>query len=155
MAVKLFCLRKFGKESDMKTAQINFRSMELGYKISSKLATSFARKEFGLKSPTIVAWHDKILSKTSPTELEGGGDHGRWHIYGETHGGELEVAVNGEYDFILADTADFEPYGPCPYVSVRDQNGTEMLCQISALHIPRSPSEEACITLDEWTSKLT
>jgi len=139
----------------MKAVQVNFRSMELGYDIASKLATSYARKEFGLRNPAIVAWHDKISSRMFPAELEGSSDHRRWHVYGETHGGELEVAVNGEYDFILADTADFEQYGPSPYVSVRDQDGSEMLCQISALRIPRSPSAAACVTLDEWTSKLT
>lgn len=139
----------------MKSVQVNFRSMDLGYDVASKLATSYARKEAGLRSPAIVAWHDKLSSRTFPPELEGNRDHGRWHVYGETHGGELEIAVNGEYEFILADAADFEPYGPSPYISVHDQDGAEMLCQISALHIPRSPSTEACMMLDEWTSKLT
>jgi hypothetical protein len=129
--------------------------MDLGYKVASKLATYFAHKEFGVRNPAIVAWHDRISSQKFPAEIEGCPDPTRWHVYGETHGGELEVGVNGEFDFIIADSADFEPYGPSPYINLRDQNGVEMLCQVSALHIPRNPSEEACMALDEWTSKLT
>lgn len=136
----------------MKTAHLNFRSMNLGYRVASKLAAYFARKEFGLRDPAIVAWHDKRSSRKSPPDLEGRADPMRWHVYGETHGGELEVAINGEYDFILAETADFEPHGPSPYVNVPGRDGTEMLCQGNAL---RSSGEGACTTLDEWTSKLT
>ncbi len=139
----------------MKTAHLNFRSMDLGYKVASKLAAYFARKEFGLRNPAIVAWRDRRSSRKSPPALEGRADPMRWHVYGETHGGELEVAINGEYDFILADTADFEPRGASPYISVQGLNGAEMLCQANVLRIPRRPGEDACTALDEWTSKQT
>lgn len=139
----------------MKSTQINFRSMELGYKVASKLAAYFAHREFGVRNPAIVAWRDRASSQRFPAEIEGCPDPARWHIYGETHGGELEVGINGEFDFIIADSADFEPYGPSPYVSRRDASGAEFLCRADVPRDPRSLGKAGCAPLDEWTSKLT
>jgi hypothetical protein len=138
----------------MKEVHINYSGMNLDYKVASGLAASLATKELDLSEPVMVAWHDKKDSRMSPV-IEGGDINTRWHDYGESHGGKLEVDINGEYDFIFADSSAFEPYGPSPLISLHDNHGNEYLCQINALRDPHNPSMEACVALDDWTSKLT
>lgn len=121
------------------------------------LATMAADQDLDIIDPVIVAWLDKKTARMSPV-LEGCAVETSWHDYGISHGGKLEVDVNSEYDFIFADSSPFEPYGPSPYVNLRDRQGNEYLCQANALrdpHNPKNPSKEACTRLDEWTSKLT
>lgn len=141
----------------MKTAHINHTGRDLDFKTASMLATLFADKDKDIIDPFVVAWRDKKTSRMSPV-LEGCAVETSWHDYGVSHGGKLEVDVNCEYDFIFADSSAFEPYGPSPYVNLRDKHGNEYLCQTNALrdpHNPKNPSREACTAIDEWTSKLT
>lgn len=138
----------------MKATHINYSGMDLDYRTASRLAATLADKDPNLIDPVMVAWHDKKASRMSPV-IEGANINTRWHDYGESHGGRLEIDVNGEFDFIFADSSAFEPYGPSPYVNLHDKNGNEYLCQIGALRDPHDPSKEACVVLDEWTSKMT
>ena len=138
----------------MKEAHINYSGMDLDYKKASVLAASLAENDKDIIDPVMVAWHDKRTSRMSPV-VEGGDINTRWHDYGESHGGKLEIDINGEYDFIFADSSAFESYGPSPYINLHDQLGNEYLCQINALRDPHNPSKEACVALDDWTSKMT
>lgn len=138
----------------MKEAHVNYSGMDLDYRMASKLASDIAERDRELKEPVMVAWHDKKLSRMSPV-IEGGNIDTRWHDYGESHGGKLEVDVNSEYDFIFADSSTFEHYGPSPYINLHDRQGNEYLCQINALRDPHNPSKEACVPLDDWASKQT
>jgi hypothetical protein len=139
---------------EMKSAHINYSGVNLDYKTASVLAASFADKDRDIIDPVMVAWHDRKASRMSPV-IEGGNLDSRWHDYGESHGGKLEIDINGDYDFIFADSSAFEPYTPSPYINLQDKNGNEYLCQINALRDPHNPSKEACVVLDDWTSKLT
>lgn len=138
----------------MKAAHINYAGMGLDYKMASVLAAALANEDPNIIDPFMVAWHDKKAATMSPT-IEGADVDTRWHDYGESHGGRLEVDVNGEFDFIFADSSAYEPYGPSPYVNLHDKCGGEFLCQTNALANPHDPSKEACVPLDDWTSKLT
>lgn len=138
----------------MKQAHISYTGMDLDYKKANVLAASLADSDDDIIEPVMVAWHDKKASRMSPV-VEGGDINTRWHDYGESHGGQLEIDVNGEYDFIFADSSAFEPYGPSPYINLHDKSGNEYLCQINALRDPHNPSQEACVPLDDWTSKMT
>ena len=138
----------------MKEVHISYSGVDLDYKIASGLAASFAARELDSGEPVMVAWHDKTASRMSPM-IEGGDINTRWHDYGQSHGGKLEVDVNDEFDFIFADSSVFEPYGPSPYINLYDKRGNEYLCQINELRDPHNPSKEACVALDDWTSKQT
>lgn len=138
----------------MKEAHINYSGIDLNYMKASALAASLADSDEKLIEPVMVAWHDKKAARMSPT-IEGCDINTSWHDYGASHGGKLEVDVNGEYDFIFGDSSAFEPYGPSPYINLWDKSGNEYLCQINALRDPRNPSKEACVPLDDMTSKLT
>lgn len=138
----------------MKAVHLNFSGMDLDYKKASVIASSLADKDLNLIEPVMVAWHDKKTSRMSPV-IEGGDLNTRWHDYGESHGGKMEVDINGEFDFIFADGSAFDSYEASPYINLHDQRGNEFLCQINALRDPRNPSQEACVPLDEWVSKQT
>lgn len=138
----------------MRHAHIDFTGMNLDYKTASHLAASFADNDREIIDPVVVAWQDKKSDRMSPTIADCDANTG-WHDYAVSHGGKLEVDVNGEYDFIFGDSSAFEPYGPSPFINLHDTRGNEYLCQINALRDPRNPSKEACVVLDEWTSKLT
>ncbi|MCE5180340.1 MAG: AF1514 family protein [Betaproteobacteria bacterium] len=138
----------------MKEAHINYAGIDLNYRKASVLAASLADSDENLIEPVMVAWHDKKAARMSPV-IEGCDINTSWHDYGKSHGGKLEVDINGEYDFIFGDSSAFEPYGPSPYINLRDKSGNEYLCQINALRDPHSPSEEACVPLDDMSSKQT
>lgn len=141
----------------MKTLHISHSGPDLDYMKASALAVLLADEDRDVIDPVMVAWHDRKASRMSPV-LEGCGIESSWHDYGMSHGGKLEVDVNGEYDFIFADSSAFETYGPSPYINLHDPQGNEYVCLVSALrdpHNPRNPSKEACTALNDWTSKLT
>lgn len=138
----------------MKEAHINYSGQDLDYRRASGLAISLANEDATLIDPVMVAWHDKKLSRISPV-IEGCDTDTRWRDYGMSHGGKLEIDINDEYDFIFADSSAFEPYGPSPLINLHDDRGNEYLCQINELRDPHNPSKEACVELDDWTSKLT
>lgn len=145
----------------MKTAHINYTGMDLDHQTARMMAAVFAEKDPELIEPVVVAWRDNKTTETSPA-LEGCAVETSWHDYGVSHSGRLEVDVNGEFDFIFADASPYETYGsdrPSPYINMHDQAGKEYICLTSRAshhpHHPHTPSGEACVQLDEWTSKLT
>lgn len=138
----------------MKQVQISFQGTHLDYRTASLLAMAFAHDGQGLRDPMVVAWHDKSAARMSP-DIAGADINTRWHDYGASHAGQLEVAVNGEYDFVFADAGEFPSYGPSPYANLSDRDGHEYICQISALRDRHVPEAGACVEVDEYTSKLT
>ena len=135
----------------MKDINISLSGMDMNYKMASVIANTIANQLNG-HEPVVVAWHDKTTSRMSPV-IEGADLNTRWHDYGESHGGKLEVSVNGDFDFIFADSSEFETLGPSPLVNLHDTIGNEYLCQISALRDPKHPNEEACVRMEGLATK--
>lgn len=112
------------------------------------LAFSLAEADSELLEPELVAWLDRPSTKASPV-LEGCGGPNGWHDYGVSHGGRLEVDVNGVASFIFAESSPFDSYahfGPGPYRNLRDAQGNESVCRAGGVD---------CVPLDDWTSQLT
>lgn len=132
----------------MKQVHLNISGIDLDYRSASVIAQSIA----GLseKEPTVIAWNDVRRHRMSPV-IEGA-DERRWREYGESHGGDVSVSVNGDFDFIFADAGSFEKLGSSPYVSVHDKQGHEYLCLAPALRDPANPKEGACFPIDETDS---
>jgi hypothetical protein len=122
--------------------------------MARELAAQRALLEPELGDPVLVAWHDRRAAMMSPA-IEGGDIDTRWHDYGESHGGRIEIDVNGDFDFVFADCAAFEGYGPSPYVNLSDTRGTKYLCQRGLLRDPHQPEHNACTALDDYTSQMT
>jgi hypothetical protein len=133
------------KEVIMKQVNVNIEGMDLDYKQANSIANDVAR--LFDKEPTVVAWHDKPHSRMSPV-IEGADIHSRWHDYGESHGGNVAISVNGDYDFIFADSGEFEELGTSPYISVQDDQGNQFLCRMGDLRDPKHPNLEACFSIE-------
>ncbi|MBI4742531.1 MAG: AF1514 family protein [Betaproteobacteria bacterium] len=138
----------------MRQAHIAYHAKDLDYPKAALLAATFAEKDLDVIEPLLVAWYDRKASRMSPV-IEGADLPTRWHDYGASHAGKLEIDVAGDYAFIYAESAAFDPYEACPYTNLHDPQGNEYLCQTGLLGDPHVPTKEACVALDEWTCKLT
>ena len=138
----------------MRQAHIARPAARLDYARAAHLAASLADEDKEIIEPVLVAWYDRKAGRMSPA-IEGADIHTRWHDYGESHGGKLEIDVDGDFVFIYGDSSAFDPYEASPYTNLHDAQGNEYLCQTGLLKDPHVPTEEACSPLDEWTSKLT
>lgn len=118
-----------------------FTGKHLDFNTASKLALAYARKE--IIEPFMVAWQDRNSSRMSPV-LTGCKSNFCWHDYGMTQGGKLELFVNGEYDFIFADSRNVEAGEPNPVTNIKDAWGNGYLCQLN-------PKDDA--TFEEWGCK--
>ncbi|MCG8429037.1 MAG: AF1514 family protein [Chromatiales bacterium] len=132
----------------MKQINISIDGMDLDYKSANAIARSLAA--MFEREPTVVAWHDAVHSKMSPV-IEGADVNTRWRDYGEAYGGKVSIDINGEYDFIFADTAEFVSLEKGPYISLHDKQGHEYLCLADKLKDPNNPNEDACYRIDEVT----
>lgn len=129
----------------MKHIELTIRGLPVDYQIANAIARSVARQ---LESdPTLVAWHDGPEGRMSPV-IEGADVQSRWQDYGESHGGDFAVSVNGDYDFIFADSSRYETLENSPYVALRDSRGHEFLCLAEHLRDPKNPRNEACFPLE-------
>lgn len=138
----------------MKQVHLTLSPKEIDYRKAVILANTVAEEDKEIGAPVLVAWYDRKAARMSPA-IAGGNLRTRWHDYGASHGGCIEVDVGGDYSFIYADGSAFEGYGPSPYVNLWDRQGNEYICQTNMLSDPHSPSAGACVAIDEWTSKLT
>ncbi len=77
-----------------------------------------------LTRPVIVAWKDDTNGKSAPAIPGGKGD--RWHDYGESNEGVLELEVGDAYHFIFTDADGFEE--PDINLATLDDNGTTFMC---------------------------
>lgn len=126
----------------------------IDYLAARNMAVRAAAQADDLEQPVLMAWHDGRRERMSPA-IEGADVRRRWRDYGASHCGCLEISVGGMYDFIFADGAPYDDYGPSPYLNLSDARGRQYLCTRSALHDPRTPEPAACDPLDDYTSKLT
>jgi hypothetical protein len=138
----------------MRQAHIEYSASDLDYSKAAKFAANLARKDVGLGEPVLVAWYDRRAARMSPV-IEGADLRTRWRDYGVSHGGRLEIDVAGDYEFVYADSSEFDHYEECPYINIRDAQGSEYICHARLLKDRHTPTNDACVALDEWTSKLT
>ena len=134
----------------MKTLKASQSLVASGSRFESarSLAFSLAESDSELLEPELVAWFDRLTGKASPV-LEGCAGPNGWRDYGVSHGGALEVDVDGGSSFIFAESSQFDSYahfGPGPYINLRDAQGNECICRVGG---------KDCVPLDDWTSKLT
>jgi hypothetical protein len=118
------------------------------FKAARALAFSLAESDSDLLEPELVAWMDRSTGMVSPI-LEGCSGPNGWREYGVSHGGRLEVDIDNDITFIFTDSSPFDSYehfGPGPFRNLRDETGEETVCLSDG---------SSCVSLDEWSSKLT
>lgn len=138
----------------MKQVQLGQSPMNIDYGKAMALADEAVSHDKDVAVPVLMAWYDRKSERMSPA-IAGADIRTRWHDYGASHGGQVEVDIAGDYAFIYADASGYEPYGPSPYVNLHDDQGNEYICQLNRLEDPHRPNQDACMAIDEWTSKLT
>lgn len=138
----------------MRRLQISPPGSTLDYPHAMALATAIVDEDKEVIEPVLMAWYDRQAGRISPG-IPGADVRTRWRDYGISHGGRLEIDVGDDFAFIFAEGSPFDPYEASPYVNLRDDQGSEYLCQINLLHDRHHPDAAACLPLDEWTSKLT
>ena len=130
------------------TQPLSSGSFAPSFESARALAFSIAESGNELIKPELIAWNDRTTAMASPV-LEGCSSPYGWRDYGLSHGGRLEVDVDGKSTFIFAESSPFDSYehfGHGPFINIRDVQGGELICQAGGVD---------CIPLDEWTSKLT
>jgi len=130
----------------MKQINISVNGMDIDYKTASVIARSVA--EQCEQEPTVVAWHDAKRHRMSPV-IEGADEHSRWKDYGQSHGGDVNISINGDYDFIFAESEAFDELGTSPYLALQDAQGNQFLCRMGDLRDPKDPSQEACFSIEQ------
>ena len=84
----------------MKDILISITGENLDFETARSIAFSLAGK--GNNDTSLVAWHDSITQKHSPScvrcEI---GDRPGWEVYGENHAGRIRIIFNDrQYVFI-------------------------------------------------------
>lgn len=96
-----------------------------------------------MAEPVIVSWRRL-----------GHADRNRdWAAYGRSHGGEADIQVGDDFEFIVMDSDAYESAHRLPLLAnLRDARGTEYLCLTPLLGRAATPGEPVCQPLDEWTA---
>jgi hypothetical protein len=126
----------------------DFPRPEMDFRQASLLATEAARENW-MQEPTILSWHRHSTQGMSPF-FDGANPNTWWEKYGEGNGGSLEINVGGEYDFVLMDSVDYETLGDMPLRNLGDDQGNLFVCYTRLLGNSSTPSQEACMPLDDW-----
>ncbi len=108
----------------MRHAHIAYLASDLDFGRAAWLAGTFADNDLTVVDPVLIAWYDRKAARMSPI-VEGADLRTRWHDYGASHGGRLEIDVAGDYAFIYADSSALAAGETCPSPCRRDQQGTE------------------------------
>lgn len=78
-----------------------------------------------MSDPVIIAWKDDKTNRFGP-QLPGASKD-RWHDYGESNGGTLELSVGDSFHFIFTEASGFdEP--DLNISSIPEDDGTNILC---------------------------
>ncbi len=106
----------------MKTIKIPVQHTATDFSQARQLAVEKSCET--LTKPVIVAWKDDNSGKFAPEIPGGKGD--RWHDYGESNEGKLEMQVGDAFHFIFTEAADFDE--PDLNLVTLEDNGTKFLC---------------------------
>jgi len=131
----------------MQDINLSVQGIDVDYLTARAMATSVA--QLVEKQPVIISWYDKPQGRIGP-DIPGADLQTRWRDYGESNGGNLEISVNGDYEFVFGDSEAFTTVEEStdPYVNVRDSRGNEYLCFRGV----KLEADEICEPLDDTTA---
>lgn len=133
----------------MKSIHVVYQGGSIDFRYASQLARDVAL-ENEIRVPTIVSWHQHSNQHLSPS-YDGANPDSWCEKFGEGNGGQLEVSVGDEYDFVMMDAQGYETLGPMPLRNLSDAAGHQYLCYTPLLgRVTNTPKPEACMELDGW-----
>jgi hypothetical protein len=107
----------------MKTMNVAVDNPSTDFSVARRQAVGKAGEV--LSDPVIIAWKDDRTHRFAP-EIPGGAAD-RWHDYGESNGGKLELTVGDDFHFIFSEAADFDQ-PDLNLSSISEADGTTILC---------------------------
>jgi len=128
---------------------IEYPGKNLDYGKASQLALNRARAG-SMQQPVIVSWKHYGSLDFSPG-FEGADEESWWAKYGMGNGGQADISVGEDYEFIIMETGDFETVHGLPLRSLHDESGAEYVCLTPMLDDSGKPRRDACTPLDDWT----
>jgi hypothetical protein len=135
----------------MKNVHVEYQGGALDFQRASLLARDIAEQN-AIRQPAIISWHQHSNQHLSPY-YEGANPDSWCEKYGEGNGGQIEVSVGDEFDFVMMDTQGYESLGDMPLRNLTDESGREYLCLTPILGAQaRKPTAEACTELDDWVA---
>lgn len=134
----------------MQNLHIDYQGSDLTYAKASLLAKS-AATQHKMHSPAIIAWHQHGSNAMSPS-YDGANPASWWEKYGAGNGGDMEVSVGNEFDFVLMDTEGYETVDQLPIRNLVAEDGQEYICLAPMLVDACTPIERACVPIDEWAA---
>jgi len=134
----------------MKSIHVDYRNGKPDFQHASQMAIEAAMND-DVHEPTIVSWHQRSTDRVS-TYYDGADPRTWWEKFGAGNGGEIEVSVGDEYDFVLTDSEGYETLGEMPLRNLSDASGNEFLCYAPILGEKTTPNADACTELDSWTA---
>jgi hypothetical protein len=134
----------------MINAHVDFSGQHLDFHAASQMALARART-LNMKQPAIVSWHDLGSHGFSPG-FEGADEESWWAKYGAGNGGQADISVGADYEFIVMETGGFETVRGLPLRNLKDDQGIEYVCLSPMLDDSGRPRKDACSPLDDWTA---
>jgi len=134
----------------MQNVRLDYQGSDLTFAKASMLAKSEAMNHH-MHNPAIIAWHQHSTHAMSP-QMDGANPSTWWEKYGEGNGGNMEITVGDEFDFVLMETEGFETVDQLPVRNLIDASGQEYICLTTLLGADGKPVEKACIPIDEWAA---
>lgn len=127
---------------------IDYQGNNLDYRLASTMARDMACAA-QMSDPTIVSWHRRSTHAMSH-DYDGAREESWWEKYGAGNGGELEVNVGNEFEFVMMDARDYETLEGVPLRNLKGSDGTEYVCLAPKQLESRTVTPSVCTPLDEW-----
>lgn len=127
---------------------VDYPGKSLDFDTASHLALARARAS-NFKQPAIVSWHQLSTHGYSPG-FEGADEESWWAKYGLGNGGQMDISVGEDFEFIVMETGGYETLKGLPLRNLRDEAGNEYVCLIPMLDDTGRPRRDACAPLDDW-----
>ncbi len=127
---------------------VHYPNEHIDFNAASQLALARARAS-NFRQPAIVSWHRLDTHEFSPA-FAGADEASWWAKYGLGNGGQIDVSVGEDYEFIIMETGGYETLYGIPLSNLHDEAGNEYVCLTPLLDDSRRPRQDACAPLDEW-----
>jgi hypothetical protein len=129
---------------------VDYSGKSLDYTMASQMALTRARAN-NMRQPAIVSWRQHGSHGFSPS-FEGADEESWWAKYGQGNGGQADISVGEDFEFIVMESGGFETVHSLPLRNLKDASGAEYVCLSPMLDDSNTPRKDACSPLDEWTA---
>lgn len=128
---------------------IDYSGKSLDFPVAREMALARAHV-LNMEQPVIVSWRQHNTHSYSPG-FEGADEESWWAKYGLGNGGQADISVGKDFEFIVMESGDYETVHSLPLRNLKDAAGAEYVCLSPMLDDTNKPRKDACSQLDDWT----